>query len=162
MAGGKLLSSSSKLRRRINSWGTKAGQVKSKIHAQYGLLKREIHTLYLACRDPRVPWYTKAIVAIILGYVLSPIDIIPDFIPVLGQLDDIAVVRAGLFFLRKMIPKEVYEKCKEKAEVQPISGKREKWIVGSIIALMWLLTVYMLLKLLWKRVVKGKISSNLK
>ena len=70
-------------------------------------LKRDIKAIYLASRDPRVPWYAKALAVAVAGYALSPIDLIPDFIPVLGYLDDLIVVPLGVAFLLKLIPPEV-------------------------------------------------------
>lgn len=75
----------------------------------------ESHALYLAYRDPRTPWYAKAWLALVLGYLASPIDLIPDFIPVIGHLDDLLLVPAGLALAVKMIPKEVMEECRKKA-----------------------------------------------
>ena len=72
-------------------------------------LKTDVYALYLAYKDPRVPWYAKAFMALIIGYALSPIDLIPDFIPVLGYLDDLIIIPAGISLSLKMIPKEVLE-----------------------------------------------------
>lgn len=78
-------------------------------------LKSEAHALFLAFRDPRTPWYARAWLALVLGYLASPIDLIPDFIPVIGHLDDLLLVPAGLALAVKMIPKEVMEECRKKA-----------------------------------------------
>ena len=67
-------------------------------------LKRDVHAIYLASRDPRVPWYAKALAVAVAGYALSPIDLIPDFIPVLGYLDDIILVPLGIVLVLKLIP----------------------------------------------------------
>jgi uncharacterized membrane protein YkvA (DUF1232 family) len=66
-------------------------------------LRREIYTLSLACRDPRVPWYVKTMAAGLVAYALSPIDLIPDFIPVLGYLDDLVVIPLGVLLMRRTI-----------------------------------------------------------
>jgi uncharacterized membrane protein YkvA (DUF1232 family) len=92
------------------SWKEKAKQ-----------LKTEVYALYLACRDPRVPWYAKALMGLIIGYAISPIDLIPDFIPVLGQIDDLIIVPAGISIVIKMIPKDVMEECRQKAKAEPTS-----------------------------------------
>jgi uncharacterized membrane protein YkvA (DUF1232 family) len=76
----------------------------------------ELHALAIACRDPRVPWYAKAVAGSLVAYALSPIDLIPDFIPVLGQLDDLVILPAGALLLRRMIPKEVLADCRARAE----------------------------------------------
>src|SRR4029078_6705139 len=69
-----------------------------------GGAKRDAHALYLAARDPRVPWYAKAIAIAVAAYALSPIDLIPDFVPVLGYLDDVIIVPAGIALVIRLIP----------------------------------------------------------
>ena len=120
--------------RSVKSWKEKAKQ-----------LKTDTYALYLAYKDPRVPWYAKVFIAAIVAYALSPIDLIPDFIPVLGYLDDLIIIPAGISLSLKMIPKEVLEECREKAKSEPISD-RSKWIVAFIIVLIWLLVAYLILK----------------
>jgi len=78
-------------------------------------LKRDTLALYLACRDPRTPWYAKALAGGVVAYALSPIDLIPDFIPVLGYLDDLIIVPAGLVLARRMIPPVVMTECRAEA-----------------------------------------------
>jgi uncharacterized membrane protein YkvA (DUF1232 family) len=68
------------------------------------VVKRDVHALYRAGRDPRVPWYTKALALCVAGYALSPIDLIPDFIPVVGYLDDVILVPLGVLLVIKLIP----------------------------------------------------------
>ncbi|MFN3624096.1 MAG: YkvA family protein [Hyphomicrobium sp.] len=70
-------------------------------------IKRDVHALYLSARDPRVPWYAKAIALAVAAYALSPIDLIPDFIPVLGYLDDLVLVPLGILVAIRLIPAEV-------------------------------------------------------
>ena len=111
-------------------------------------LKTEIYILYLAYRDPRVAWYAKAFMFVIVAYFLSPIDLIPDFIPVLGYVDDLIIVPAGIFLALKMIPKEVMEECRGKARSEPIAGKA-KWIATLVIISVWLLVVYFLVRFIW-------------
>jgi len=112
-------------------------------------LKNEIYILYLAYRDPRVPWYAKVFMLVIVAYFLSPIDLIPDFVPVLGYFDDLIIVPAGIFLALKMIPKDVMEDCRRKARSEPIAGKA-KWIATLVIILVWLLVLYFLIKLIWQ------------
>ena len=83
-------------------------------------LKIEVYALYLASKDPHVPWYAKALTALIIGYAISPIDLIPDFIPVFGQLDDLIIVPAGIALAIRMIPKNVLEECRQKARDEPM------------------------------------------
>jgi uncharacterized membrane protein YkvA (DUF1232 family) len=69
-------------------------------------VKRDVGALYLATRDPRVPWYAKAVAACVAAYALSPIDLIPDFVPVLGQLDELVVLPLGILLAAKLVPRE--------------------------------------------------------
>lgn len=85
------------------------------------VLRAEMRALRLAVADPRVPWYAKALAAAVAGYALSPVDLIPDFIPVLGWLDDLILVPAGFWLAMKMIPPDVWEDCRRRAceETEP-------------------------------------------
>jgi uncharacterized membrane protein YkvA (DUF1232 family) len=105
-------------------------------------LKSEILAIYLACQHPETPWYARALAVFILGYALSPIDLIPDFIPVLGQLDDLVLIPAGMALLVRLIPREVMEECREKARSQKFMRKRANRVAAGIILLVWLLTLY--------------------
>ena len=100
-------------------------------------LKRETYALYLACRDPRTPWYGRALAACVVGYAFSPIDLIPDFIPVLGYLDDLILIPVGIALVLKVIPSEVMAECREKAAVAMASGKPTNWIAAGIIVAIW-------------------------
>ena len=111
-------------------------------------LKSEMHSLYLAARDPRTPWYAKALAVFIIGYALSPIDLIPDFIPVIGYLDDLIIVPAGITLLIKIMPKQVLQECRAKARSQPIS-LRKNWVAGMIIALIWVFLIYLAISFSW-------------
>jgi uncharacterized membrane protein YkvA (DUF1232 family) len=99
-------------------------------------LKREVYALYFACRDPRVPWYAKALAAGIVGYAFSPIDLIPDFIPVLGYLDELVLLPLGIMAVRAMIPGEILAECRERAH--RLEGKPRNWIAAVIIVAIWL------------------------
>ena len=114
-------------------------------------LRNEVYTLYLAYKDPRVPWYAKAFMAAIVGYALSPIDLIPDFIPVLGYLDDLIIVPAGIFLALKMIPRDVLKDCRERVKTEQISTKT-KWVVAFVIISIWLLVIYFAVKFIWQTV----------
>jgi len=102
-------------------------------------LKVEAYALYLACRDPRVPWYAKAFAAGLVGYVFSPIDLIPDFIPVLGYLDDLVIVPLGLSLALRMIPGPVLEECRQKARERLGQGRPRSRLAAGVIILIWLL-----------------------
>lgn len=78
-------------------------------------LKREVYALYFACRDPRVRWYAKVLAAGIVTYAFSPIDLIPDFISVLGYLDELVLLPLSIMAVRAMIPGEVLAECRERA-----------------------------------------------
>jgi uncharacterized membrane protein YkvA (DUF1232 family) len=80
------------------------------------LLQRETVTLYLACRHPRVPWYAKILALIVVGYALSPIDLIPDFIPVLGYLDDLILIPLGIMLVIRLVPADVIVECRAKSD----------------------------------------------
>ena len=87
-------------------------------------IKRDVHAIYLAARDPRVPWYAKALALCVAGYALSPIDLIPDFIPVIGYLDDLIIVPLGIVAVVKLIPPEIMAEYRAAAAIaseKPIS-----------------------------------------
>ncbi|AUO13478.1 YkvA family protein [Priestia megaterium] len=102
-------------------------------------LKKQLFILYLAYKDERVSWYIKLFTACVVAYAFSPIDLIPDFIPVLGYIDDIIIVPLGIMLALKMLPTSVIEDCTIKAE-ELIGNERPKnWVAGSIIIVVWLL-----------------------
>src|SRR5919107_5626129 len=78
-------------------------------------LKAQTYALFLAYRHPRTPWYAKVFAALVVGYVFSPIDPIPDFLPGVGLLDEMVVVPIGILIAAKMIPRDILEECREKA-----------------------------------------------
>ncbi|MBI3972602.1 MAG: DUF1232 domain-containing protein [Chloroflexi bacterium] len=102
-------------------------------------LKRDTYAVYLACRDPRVPWYAKLFAAAVVAYAFSPIDLIPDFIPVLGYLDDLVVVPLGIYLALKMIPSPVMADCRARAERAIAEGSRKprNWLAGTLIVAIW-------------------------
>lgn len=111
-------------------------------------IETDIYALYKAYRDPRVPWYVKLIILFLLGYFISPIDIIPDFIPVVGYIDDILIISLTIYLIIKLIPSEVFEDCRNKAICEPISVK-SKWIVTFSIVIIWFVAIYIVLRLLF-------------
>src|SRR3954469_24441117 len=118
-----------------------------KIKAWAKNVKRQIFILYLAYKDPRVSWYAKLFAAGVVAYAFSPIDLIPDFIPILGYLDDVIIIPLGIMFALKMIPKSVISDCEVKAEVMMKNGKPKNWIVGSLIVLIWsVIILWLILK----------------
>ena len=118
-----------------------------KIKAWAKNLKRQLFILYFAYRDERIPWYVKLFTACIVAYAFSPIDLIPDFIPILGYLDDVIILPLGIMFALKMIPKDVISDCEVKANEMMKNGKPKNWIVGSLIIFIWsVIILWILLK----------------
>ncbi|MEH7455004.1 YkvA family protein [Gottfriedia acidiceleris] len=101
-------------------------------------LKRQIFTLYFACKDERVPLYAKVFIVCVVAYAFSPIDLIPDFIPILGYLDDVILIPLGIYISLKLIPDNVIADCEIQAEEMMKKGKPKNWIVGSLILMIWL------------------------
>ncbi len=111
-----------------------------KIKAHAKALKGKIHALYLAARDPRTPWYAKALIACVVAYALSPIDLIPDFIPVLGYLDDLILLPLGIYLALKLIPAEVLIDARRRASEVP-SNLAKRWSAALIIIILWLVAL---------------------
>lgn len=105
---------------------------------------QETLALYLASRDPRTPWYARLLVAAIVAYALSPIDLIPDFIPVIGYLDDLLLVPLGILLAIRLIPDEVLADCRKRAEAMQ-QKKPVSRIAAGIIILLWLLLAALLI-----------------
>jgi uncharacterized membrane protein YkvA (DUF1232 family) len=100
-------------------------------------LKLEVYALYIASKDRRVPWYARVVAVAVVAYAFSPIDLIPDPIPVLGYLDDLILVPLGIALVIKLIPAEVMQDCREKAALTMQAGKPKNWVAGGIIILIW-------------------------
>lgn len=101
-------------------------------------LKAETFALYLAARDPRTPWYAKLLVAGIVAYAISPIDLIPDFVPVLGYLDDLILIPIGIAFAIKLIPHSVLTECRARAQDTARNGRPVSRVAGTVIVLIWI------------------------
>ncbi|KHD35626.1 hypothetical protein NL50_12805 [Clostridium acetobutylicum] len=114
-------------------------------------LKRKLEILYLAYRRKDVPWYAKLIAIIVVGYVLSPIDLIPDFIPFVGYLDDLIIVPIGISLAIRLIPKEVFYECSKEAEEVFKEGKPKSWFFGVLIIIFWIAVSAYFLNLFLKR-----------
>jgi uncharacterized membrane protein YkvA (DUF1232 family) len=101
-------------------------------------LQAEVYALYLTCRDPRVPWYAKGVAVCVVSYALSPIDLIPDFIPVLGYLDDLLLIPLGIALALRLIPPVVMVECRERARSELAAGKPVSRAAAAVIVLIWL------------------------
>jgi uncharacterized membrane protein YkvA (DUF1232 family) len=99
-------------------------------------IKRDTYALYLASRDPRTPWYAKVFIAGVAAYALSPIDLIPDFIPVLGYLDDLILVPLGIALAVRMVPEDVLIDCRARA--QAASERPTSRTAALVIAVIWI------------------------
>jgi uncharacterized membrane protein YkvA (DUF1232 family) len=115
-------------------------------------LRSETYALYLACRDPRVPWYARLWVALVVGYALCPIDLIPDFIPVLGQLDDVILVPVGLFLALRMIPAQVMAESRVKAAELLAQGDTVSRTAAAFVVVTWLLLAVLSFMLVWQAI----------
>ena len=104
-------------------------------------LKKEIRALYIASKRDDVPWYAKAIILLVVGYALSPIDLIPDFIPVLGYLDDILILPLGIILAIRLIPRNIMEECREQSESIFREAKPKNWFAAGIIIFIWIVLV---------------------
>lgn len=114
----------------VGSWKRRARQLSAQTYA-----------LYLAYRHPRTPWYARVFAALVVGYVFSPIDPIPDFIPGVGLLDEMVVVPVGVLIAAKMIPREVFEECREKARGVAEGEKPVSRVAAVVVVAVWLLSV---------------------
>lgn len=113
-------------------------------------LKRETYALYLAYRDPRTPWYARLFAAAVVAYALSPIDLIPDPIPVLGYLDDLVLIPLGMALALRMIPREVMVDARARAEAEAASGLPVSRVAAAVIVLVWILLAGLAVALAWR------------
>lgn len=112
-------------------------------------LKRETTSLYFAYRDPRTPWYARAFSALVVAYLFSPIDLIPDFIPILGYLDDLVLVPLGIRLALKMIPSEVMVDARKNAD-NPIQTKAIGLVFTILIFCVWALILFFIISAVYK------------
>jgi uncharacterized membrane protein YkvA (DUF1232 family) len=116
---------------RIETWKQKARE-----------LRTETYALYLAVKDPRVPWYAKFSAVCVVAYALSPIDLIPDFIPVLGYVDDLILIPLGIALTIKMIPPDVLAECKVNAHLKVPQSKFLGWIGAILVLALWVVIIF--------------------
>ena len=105
----------------------------------------DAYALYFALRDPRTPWYATGLVALVVGYALSPIDPIPDFLPVIGHLDELLVVPLGAALALRFVPDEVVADCRARAD-DAIDGGRLRWVGAALVLAAWALLGYLVLE----------------
>jgi uncharacterized membrane protein YkvA (DUF1232 family) len=111
-----------------------------KLKTRARALKKETYAIYIAARDPRTPWYAKALIFLIVAYALSPIDLIPDFIPILGYLDDLIIVPAGIWLAIRLIPPEALEEARATAATHSVDRNAGR-IGAALILLIWILAI---------------------
>lgn len=127
---------------------TAAGGILERLKAWAKALKRDVVALWRAARDPRVPWHAKAVAAAVAAYALSPIDLIPDFIPVIGYLDDLIIVPAGIWLAVRLVPPAILEEHRVAAAAmtsRPVSRAGlvaivAVWVAVLVLAVKWLWT----------------------
>ena len=117
-----------------------------KIKIKANELKYNLSALYLAYKRKDVSIFAKMIILIAVAYALSPIDLIPDFIPVLGYLDDILIIPFFIFIALKLIPKQTMDECKEQAKDLWKDGKPKKWYYAIPIIIIWLSIIFVVIK----------------
>lgn len=108
-------------------------------------LKTDIPAVFLALKEKRTPWYAKIIAAAVVAYAFSPIDLIPDFIPVLGYLDDLILLPALITWCVRCIPDDVFADCRKRSEGMWGSGKPEKWYYAVPFVLIWLIVIALII-----------------
>ncbi len=109
--------------KRLKDWATK--------------LKNNLVALYLVYKDKRLSWWVRIFTICVVGYAFSPIDLIPDVIPVIGYLDDLIIVPIGIYFALKMIPKDIFEECLTKAKSMESSDVPRNWVAGIFVITVW-------------------------
>jgi len=112
-------------------------------------LKTDVPAVFLALKHKETPLLAKVIAAVTVAYALSPIDFIPDFIPVIGLLDDVILLPALVALVIKLIPAEVFEECREEAAGLWSEGKPKRWYYALPIILIWALIVFVIIKAIW-------------
>ncbi len=116
-------------------------------------LKRETYAVYLALKDPRVPWYARLVAGLVVAYAFSPIDLIPDFIPVLGYLDDLVLLPLGIALTIKLLPPDVLAECRAQAAEALADGRPTNWAAALVIIAIWvvlaLLVAAAILRYVW-------------
>jgi membrane protein DedA with SNARE-associated domain len=111
------------------------GRLGARVRGWAANLRRDVHAVYLASRDRRVPWHAKGLALVIALYAVSPVDLIPDFIPILGHLDDVILVPLGIWLLLRLIPADLLEEHRRSAEAS--AERPTDWRIGAIFIAIW-------------------------
>jgi len=127
------------MRQRISSWTKRVRE-----------LKTETYAVYLASRDPRVPWYARVLIVAVVAHTLSPIDLIPDFIPILGYLDDLIIAPLGIALALKMIPQDVLVESREKAEAAVGGDRPTSRLAAAVIVTIWVVVAGLIATAVWR------------
>ena len=109
-------------------------------------LKKDIPAVFLALKARETPILAKIVASLTVAYALSPVDLVPDFIPVLGYLDDVLILPALVALTVKLIPKDIFERYRQEAEGMWKDGKPKKWYYAVPIVLLWALIIWMIVK----------------
>lgn len=121
-------------------------KVGDKMKEKLEKMKKDVPAVFLAMRKKETPWYAKLFAALTVAYALSPIDIVPDFIPVLGYLDDLLIIPLFVALTVKCIPSSVWERCRADSEDNWKDGKPQKWYYAVPIIIFWLIIIWLIIK----------------
>jgi uncharacterized membrane protein YkvA (DUF1232 family) len=122
----------------------------NRLKARARALKRDTAALVLAYQDARTPWYARLVAALVVAYLFSPIDLIPDFIPILGYLDDLLLVPLGISLALRLIPPAVMADARARADSLGSQRTPARYLVAGLIVLVWLAVLLLILRALWK------------
>jgi uncharacterized membrane protein YkvA (DUF1232 family) len=111
------------------------GRLGARVREWAEALRRDVYAIYLASRDERVPWYAKGLALLIAAYAVSPVDLIPDFIPVLGHLDDAILIPLGIWLLLRLIPSDLLNEHRRQAEAN--AERPTDWRIGAVFIAIW-------------------------
>lgn len=116
---------------------------------QANKLKRDVPAVFLALKDKQTPFLAKALALVTIAYALSPIDFIPEFIPVLGYLDDVILLPSLIAVTIKLIPNEVWLRCQADSENMWKNGKPKRWYYAIPVVIVWLIIIWLIVKAIW-------------
>jgi uncharacterized membrane protein YkvA (DUF1232 family) len=126
--------------------GGRRGPARPTLRERAHALRADTYALYLAMRDPRVPWYAKVVLAAVVAYALSPIDLIPDFIPVIGFLDDLVIVPAGIALAARLIPRGILDEHRARARELFASGGPKSRVGAVVVVAVWAALVWLVVR----------------